>query len=94
MVRHYALLYGFHMLPNMSLRERHMALFVYKCLTFDLSGDLRNPNQKKYDSMICMFFVGQREVDGRFETCIKHVEWAAHLHALTKELLWTMYHLY
>ncbi len=31
MVRHYALSYGFHTLPNMliNLLERHMALFMY-----------------------------------------------------------------
>ena len=43
MVRHYVLLYGFHTLPNMlikPLREAHGFVYVYKCLTYDLSGDL------------------------------------------------------
>ena len=43
MVRHYALLYGFHTLPNMltkPLREARGFVYVYKCLTYDLSGDL------------------------------------------------------
>ena len=42
MVRHYALMYGFHTLPNMlkNLLERHVALYVYKCLTFKLTWDL------------------------------------------------------
>ena len=42
-IRYYALNYGFHMFLNLltkPLRERHVALFVYKCLTFDLSRDL------------------------------------------------------
>ena len=40
--RHYALLYGFHTLPNMlkNLLERHVALFVYKSLNFYLSAVL------------------------------------------------------
>ncbi len=43
MVRHYALLYGFHTLPNMlikPLREARGFVYVYKCLTYDLSRDL------------------------------------------------------
>ena len=44
MVRQYALFYGFHMLPNMlikSLRGARGLVYVYKCLTYDLSGDLQ-----------------------------------------------------
>ena len=43
MVRHYALLYGFHTLPNMLIkppREAHAFVYVCKCLTYDLSGDI------------------------------------------------------
>ncbi len=42
MVVHYALLYGFHTLPNMlikPLREAHGFVYVCKCLIYDLSGD-------------------------------------------------------
>ena len=43
MVWHYALLYGFRTLPNMlikSLSEARGFVYVNKCLTYDLSGDL------------------------------------------------------
>ena len=48
MVRHYALLYGFHTLQNMlikPLRESRGFVYVYKCLTCDLSGDLCETHQ-------------------------------------------------
>ncbi len=36
-------------------------------------------------------FSGQGEVDGRTETRVQHVEWAANFHALTEELLRVVY---
>ncbi len=47
MVRHYALMYGCHTLPDMYKNhlERHVAFYVYNCLTFDLSGDLCESHQ-------------------------------------------------
>ncbi len=49
MVRHYALLYGFHtllnMLKNLLESEARGFVYVYKSLTFDLSGDLCESHQ-------------------------------------------------
>ncbi len=43
MVRHYALLYGFHTLPNMLIKplsEAHGFVYVCKCLTYETAGQV------------------------------------------------------
>ena len=63
MVRHYALGYGFHTFPNLlkNLSKRGTWLcYVYKCLNYDLSGDLsfgfKNPANLGLSWLIQMFF--------------------------------------
>ena len=63
MVRHYARLYGFHTLPKMLIKPLREALgFVYvcKCLTYNLSGDLCETLTLGYLTEIPRKVIGQR----------------------------------
>ena len=69
MVRDNAPLYGFHTLLNMlkNLLE-HVALFVYKCLTFDLSGDLCESHQGQ-----CLFHLIHLKDERNLDLKVRHL---------------------
>lgn len=73
---------------NEKLKQKsYWSVFYLYVTAIKLLLDVYSISNKQWYSVL----TGQEQADGCSEACLKHAWWAEDLHALSKELLWTVY---